>query len=178
MRCISGSYFFLRIMPFLIKLTTRIISAHYIFVHWFYSGTLFLIAALIITVALVKPYQKAYMNCLDTLILSNLALIHYIFLSGASILLAMRILLATPISVFIIVMVFKVMRYAARLLSKYTCCKFVIRKLISLRTTHLSHEEEQRFNTDTQTATQPLIEPTSTVLNYSTCSQQQAVKSK
>ena len=140
MRCISGSYFFLRIMPFLIKLTTRIISAHYTFVHWFYSGTLFLIAAL--TVALVKPYQKAYMNCLDTLILSNLALIHYIFLSGASILLAMRILLATPISVFIIVMVFKVMRYAARLLSNYTC-KFVIRKLISLRTAQLSHEEEQ-----------------------------------
>ena len=90
MRCISGFLFLLRIMPFLIILTTRLLSTvHHDFVHWLYSETLFLIAAL--TVALVKAYQKVYMNDLDTRILSNFALIYYTFLSGVSMLLTIRI---------------------------------------------------------------------------------------
>ena len=177
MRCISGLYFVLRITPFLIKLITRLLSVEYhAFVHWFNSGTLFLIAAL--TVALVKPYQKVYMNYLDTLILSNLALIYYTFLSGVSMLLTIRILLAIPITVFMLNMVIKLMRYATKLLSKCTCSKLVIRKLVTLRTATLPYEEEQRCIIDTSKAVQPLIEPTSTVLSYGTCSYQESVKSK
>ena len=179
MRCISGFYFLLRIMPFLIKSTTRplhVSVVHHAFVHWFYSGTLFLTAAL--TVALVKPYQKVYMNYLDTLILSNLALIYYTFLSGVSMLLTVRILLAIPITIFMLIMVIKLMRYATKPLSKCTCSMLVIRKLITLRTATLPREEEQRYINDTPTAVQPLIEPTSTVLGYGTCSYQQSVKSK
>ena len=179
MRCISGFYFLLRTMPFLIKSTTRplhVSVVHHAFVHWFYSGTLFLTAAL--TVALVKPYQKVYMNYLDTLILSNLALIYYTFLSGVSMLLTVRILLAIPITVFMLIMVIKLMRYATKPLSKCTCSMLVIRKLITLRTATLPREEEQRYINDTPTAVQPLIEPTSTVLGYGTCSYQQSVKSK
>ena len=177
MRCISGFYFILRIMPFLIKQTTWLLSGvHHTFAHCFYSGTLFLIAAL--TVALVKPYQKVYMNYLDTLILSNLALIYYTFLSGVSMLLTVRTLIAIPISVFMLIMVIKVIHYTARPLWKCTCFKFVIRKLFFIRIATFPCEEEQRCIIDTPTAVQSLIEPTSTVLGYGTCSYQQSVKSK
>ena len=70
-------------------------------------------------------------------------------------------------------MVIKLMHYIAKLLSKCTCSKLVIRKLVTLRTATLPHEEERRCIIDTPTAVQPLIEPTSTVLGYGTCSYQQ-----
>ena len=61
-----------------------------------------------------------------------------------------------------------VVRYAVRPLSKCTCPKFVIRKLVTfkLRTATIFCEEEQQF---ISAAAQPLIQPTSTVLSYGTC---------
>ena len=169
MRFISGLYFILRIMPFMIKLIIRPVSEYHAFVHWYFSGTLFFITAL--TVALVKPYNKVYMNYLDTLILSILALIYYTFLSGVSMLLPIRILLAVPISAFIIAMVLKTICFAGQSLSKCTCFKLVICKLITLTTATFPREEEQQLITEGQspTAGQPLIEPTYTVLSYGTC---------
>ena len=167
MRSFSGLYFFLKIMPFLIKLIVRTFSKYHAVIHWFYFGTLFFIAAL--SVGITKPYKKPYMNYMDVLILSNLALINYILLSEVSMLQTIRILLATPISVLIIIMVTKLILNAARSLLKFTCSKFTIRNCITLRTATFPRQEEQRFITDTPTATQPLIEPSSTVLSYGTC---------
>ena len=105
MRNISSLYFFLKITPFLIKLIVRTLSKYHAVIHWFYSGTLFFIAA--VSVGITKPYKKAYMNYMDSFILSNLALINCILLSEVAILLTIRVLLATPVSVLIIIMVTK-----------------------------------------------------------------------
>ena len=167
MRSISGLYFILRIMPFMIKLIVQPLSKYHAFIHWYYSGTLFFAIAL--TVGIAKPYKKAYMNFLDTLILSNLVLLYYSLMSGSYMLLPIRILLEIPILEFIIVMAIKIIRFAGRPLSKCICFKLVMCKIISLRTVTSSHEEKQQFTIDSPTAVQPLIEPTSTVLSYGTC---------
>ena len=60
---------------------------------------------------------------------------------------AIMILLATPIIAFIIIIIVTkiIVRYAVRPLSKCTCSKFVIRKLVTLRTATILCEEEQQF---------------------------------
>ena len=166
MRCFSGLYFILRIMPFLIKLIVQPFSIFYATIHWYYSGTVFFAIALI--VGITKPYKRAYMNYLDTLILSNLALLYYTFVYGAHMLLSIRILLTIPILVFITYMIIKTIKIG-RSLPQCTCFKLVMRKIISLKTVTFSSKEEQQFTIDSPTAAQPLIEPTSTTLNYGSC---------
>ena len=169
MRYFSGLYFILRIMPFLIKSVVRPLTIHHATIHWYYSGTTFLAIALI--VGITKPYKRAYMNHLDTLILSNLAVLYYTFVYGAHMLLSIRILLTIPILVFITHMIIKTIKicFVGRSLSQCTCLKFVIRKIISLKTVTFSSKEEQQFTIDSPTAAQPLIQPTSIALNYGSC---------
>ena len=96
MRSFSGLYFLLRIIPFVINLVAQqLFKVYHAVYRWYFHGTVFFAAALI--VALAKPYQKAYMNYLDSLILFDLALIYYTFLTGAHMVKAIMILLATPI---------------------------------------------------------------------------------
>ena len=152
-------------MPYLI--VSILLLLNNAVIYWYCIGTLFFIAAL--TIALAKPYQKAYMNYLDILLLSNIALLCFIVLSGSSMLLPTRILVAAPIVAFILIMVIRVFRYAIRHLSKCICTKFILQKLLALRTAKYTAKVEQNTTTDTQTAAQPLIQPTSTVLNYGTC---------
>ena len=168
MRSFSGLYFFLRIVPYLIvSLQLLQLPKNNIVTYWYYFGTLFFVAAL--TIALAKPYQKAYMNYLDIFLLSNIALLCFIVLSGSTMLLPTRILLATPIIAFILIMVIRVFRYAIRHLSKCTCIKFILQKLLALRTATYIAKVEQNSTIDTPTAARRLIQPTSTVLNYGTC---------
>jgi hypothetical protein len=174
MRYISGLYFILRIMPFLIKSIVRPLSRYHATVHWYYSGTLFFAIALIVGIA--KPYKRAYMNYLDTLILSNLALLHYSFVSGSQLLQLLRTLLAIPISVFITCTIIKIILCfvgRGRSLSQCTCTcfKLVKCKIISSGTVRFSREEEQQFSINSPTATHPLIEPTSTAFSYGACKQ-------
>ena len=169
MICIAGLYFILRFMPFLIKLITRSLHKHHTIVHWYYSGAFFFATAL--TVGIAKPYKRAYMNYLDTLILFNLALIYCSLVSESHPLLPIRILLAAPILTFIIVMTIKIIRSIGRPALK--CIKFYFKlticKATSLRTMTFHHKEEVRYTIDSPSTAQPLIEPTSTVLNYGTC---------
>ena len=169
MRYFSGLYFILRIIPFLIKLIVWPFSAYYATIHWYYSGTVFFAIGLI--VGITKPYKRAYMNHLDTLILSNLAVLYCSFPSGANMLLLLRILLAIPILVFVTYMIIKTIKicFVGRSLSQCTCLKSVMRKIISLKTVTFSSKEEQQFTIDSPTAAQPLIESTSTTLNYGSC---------
>ena len=166
MRHFSGLYFILRIMPFLIK---SIVPSSHKTIHWFYSGTVFFSIALI--VGIIKSYKRAYMNYLDTLILSNLAVLYYSFVFGTHILPLIKILLATPIYLFITCMIFKTITicFVGRSLSQCTCLKFLMHKIISLKTVTLSSKQEQQFTIDSPTAAQPLIEPTSTTLSYGSC---------
>ena len=169
MRCFSGLYFILRIMPFLIKLITRPISAYYATIHWYYSGTVFFAIGLI--VGITKPYKRAYMNHLDTLILSNLAVLYYSFSSRANTLPLIRILLAIPILMFVTYVIIKTIKicFIGRSLPQCTCLKLAKRKITSLKTVTFSSKEEQQFTIDSPTAAQPLIEPISTTLNYGSC---------
>ena len=169
MRYFSGLYFILRIMPFLIKSVVRPLTIHYATIHWYYSGTAFLAIALI--VGATKPYKRTYMNYLDSLILTNLAVLYYSFVSGVHMLLLIRTLLAVPILVFITYTIIKTITIClvGRALSQCTCLKFVMRKIISLKTVTFSGEKEQQFTIDSPTVTQPLIEPTSTTLSYGSC---------
>ena len=66
MRSFSGLYFALRILLPLFFITRRLLP------QWSYEGILFSSAAILI--ALVRPYKKIYMNVLDTLLLSLLAM--------------------------------------------------------------------------------------------------------
>ena len=168
MRHFSGLYFILRIMPFLIKLIIWRISTFHATIHWFYSGTVFFAIALI--VGITKPYKRAYMNYLDTLILSNLAVLYYSFAFGTHMLQLIRTLLTIPISVFITFMIIKTITtcLGGRSLSQCTCLNFIMRKIISLKTITFPSKELQ-FTIDSPTAAQPLIEPTSTTLSYGSC---------
>lgn len=73
MRSFCGLYFFLRMMiVFMAYLSHVIVGKHIIQVPELSSysvGVLLLITTL--TIALAKPYKKAYMNYLDVLLLSN-----------------------------------------------------------------------------------------------------------
>ena len=77
LRSFSGLYFFLRMAVFLVGLLSGVLLKvnNNIWMNdaiWFPIGAVFMITAL--TVALIKPYQKNYMNYLDALLLSNIAL--------------------------------------------------------------------------------------------------------
>ena len=172
MRSIAGLYFILRFMPFLTKSMEQLYTKdkYHSVRHWYYSGSLFLVIALI--VALARPYRRAYMNYLDIFILSDLALIYYAFSCGGNVLLTIRILLVVPISALLIAMIVKITCYSARQLSKCTCAKFVIHKSVSLMTAISTHQEQQVTISsmhNNPSAAQPLIEPTSTVVSYDTC---------
>ena len=67
---------------------------------WFPTGTVFLLAS--VTIALVKPYQKAHMNYVDTFLLLNLTLFCYAMTSEGPVLQFTRMLFLIPISVFIV----------------------------------------------------------------------------
>ena len=113
MRSFSGLYFFLRMATYLVgvlsyrflKVTDNIWLINEI---WYPTGTVFLITAL--TIALVKPYQKSYMNYLDVLLLSNLALCSFVMTTDIPTLLIIRILFITPISIFILTTLIMLLR--------------------------------------------------------------------
>ena len=71
MRSFSGLYFFLRMMVFFVAFLSDYVGRFFMHVpelHIYSVGVLLLITTL--TMALVKPYKKVYMNYLDVLLLS------------------------------------------------------------------------------------------------------------
>ena len=122
----------------------------------FLSGVLFSFFAFII--ALTKPYKKTYMTCLDTLILFNLAVQCSILSLKEQKFPLLQILTLIPISIFIVVLIqrkvireviIKIRRKKERVL------------LQIIKPTECS-------TADNSSPIQPLIQPTSTVLRYST----------
>ena len=72
---------------------------------WFPIGAVFMITAL--TVALIKPYQRNYMNYLDTLLLSNIAFCCLVLKAEVRVLMIIRLLFFIPILVLILIVVTK-----------------------------------------------------------------------
>ena len=166
MRGFSGFYFFLRGAVYLTSLS-RAIHVYIYINDWFTLGTIFFLAAL--TVATAQPYCKAYMNFWDIAILSHLALTCYSLCSGVRALLLARILLSVPITVFILVTLLRkccVMSkvYGKVLNKQILCCSCFRSKSASLT----AEACQDSIIVDTPAVSQPLIQPTSTVISYGT----------
>ena len=109
LRSFSGLYFFLRTAIYLVNvLSCRFLREPNDNVWmtnqiWFPTGTVFMISAL--TVALIGPYQKNYMNYLDALLVSNLALYSFVIQSKSRelSLVFTRLLLFSPITILILI---------------------------------------------------------------------------
>ena len=71
MRSFSGLYFFLRMIVYIIVYVIHSIAKHHVS-EWYSAGVVLLIATL--TMALVQPYKKPFMNYLDVLLLSVLTI--------------------------------------------------------------------------------------------------------
>ena len=106
MRSFAGLYFFLRMIVYVVgvasyRLLRRYTKNVWIFDEiWFPCGTVFMLTALMI--ALVKPYQKAYMSYIDVLLLSNLALCCFVTTSKVFSFLMIKVLFALPMLALIL----------------------------------------------------------------------------
>ena len=119
LRSFSGLYFFLRMALYLVGVLSGILlkknkNIWMTDVVWFPTGAVLMITAL--TVALIKPYQKNYMNYLDALLLSNIALCCLVFKAEIRVLVIIRLLYFTPILVLILIV------FTKMLFKVSTCC--------------------------------------------------------
>ena len=147
MRSFSGLYFLLQ---FFILIVESFAKASDMFPPLFLAEVIFSVTAL--AIALVKPYKKTYMACLDALIL----LITLPFCPLLAISLEkqrfpiLQVLLCIPIIVFVLV-----------LLQRKT---LHIQQIVKLRCKNFNHSTP--FEPPDNNSSQPLILPTSTVLSY------------
>ena len=156
MRSFSGLYFFLRMMIYCCL--PHAISVHH--VPDFYSlGVFSLIITLII--ALVKPYKKPFMNYLDVLLLSILTLVCFTaslcstpILYWPTLQLIARVLLALPLVVIILFVVWR--RFKG------------LTKCFSFRRAPLNIESPQNSTLNSPSASESIVKPTSTVFDYGT----------
>ena len=161
MRSFSGLYFVLRIV---VCLVPYVFSFDFKKHSFYYSGVTFLIVAL--TIALVKPYKKPYANYLDTLILTDLALMCFYY-TGSSLFvwqILPRILLLAPIVIFIAIILLKMIHKIFRLCGiKVSPCQCY--KLCVFRRASRSELGQSSALMSTASAEQPLISPTVPVVN-------------
>ena len=163
MRSFSGLYFFLIVLAYFSELCVH--RSEY-FKPFFMPGTLFLIAAL--TTALIRPYQAARMNILDSLLLSIIALVFYDLSVDISKLLILKILLLAPIATLLLTLLHsKLYKVLHNLYFKFVpkdgfrnnCFKFSQKSLI------------QNSSADCVPKEQPLneIQTSCTIINYGAC---------
>ena len=119
MRSFAGLYFFLRMMVYVVgvasyRLLRRYTKNVWIFDEiWFPCGTVFMLTALMI--ALIKPYQKAYMSYIDVLLLSNLALCCFVTTSKVFSFLMIKVLFALPMLALILTILLRKARVSTAL---------------------------------------------------------------
>ena len=158
MRSFSGLYFFVRITAYICVLISHLTKS---FLHinlWVAVGTLLFFVTL--TIAIAKPYRKAYMNYCDIAILSNLATLFYVLSSESHTQLSARILLSIPITVFVLTLLLRKFYEKFKEHLKFFCCNcFGCRG---------DAEANRRLTIDSPTESEPeaepLIQPTSTIM--------------
>ena len=158
MRSFSGLYFILQVIVSSIYALSHAMSPPFYVNPWIGIGTLFFVIILAITIG--KPYQKAYMNHLDTLLLSNVMILCYVLSSRFCTQLVARTLIATPVIVFIVIIF---IRRVYAMFSSYTCRKL---KSFNCFRSNMTTESTQSSTANTPMSTQPLLQPTSTVVSY------------
>ena len=164
MRIFSGLYFFLILTAYFTVLLTCAMNSYLSVSWWFTIGIVLFFTLLAVIIA--KPYRKTYMNHLDTLLLSNYMILCYVLSSGFRTQLVARILITTPIAVFIVSIILKKVYN----MSKSYMCKLKSQSCIldsfNCFRMPIVVESTERSTANTPTSTQPLIQPTSTVMTY------------
>ena len=167
MRSFSGLYFFLILTVYFTLLLTHAMNSYLSVSRWFTIGMVLFFTLLAVIIA--KPYRKTYMNYLDTLLLSNYMILCYVLSSGFRTQLVARILITTPIAVFIVSIILKKVYN----MSKSYVCKLKSQSCIPdsfncfrSKRMPIAVESTQSSTANTPTSTQPLIQPTSTVMTY------------
>ena len=171
MRSFSSLYLYMRFGAFVtaagVKATHLSHNSLYIF------GLIILCTAVLM--ALVRPYQNDSMNNIDTLLLSNLSLFCFAMSSGQFVF--ARVLLFIPMVMFIGTLAFK----SLQRLIKLHFCRFMkvfcgkCGKFVHCHCRYcfkLSPATARDHSIDTAvapSATQPLIQPTSTEVSYDSC---------
>ena len=165
MRCFSGIFFNLRIAVYLFLLVLHLIVKIH---RWLLVGIIFTMISVLI--ALIGPYQKTYMNVLDTLLFLNLALISFLADSNLLYSVIARLLLVVPI-VFIVFLI--LLRNLHRQLNnccdsfELNICRLCTTCNIGRRLTLLTTKHTQHTTIGASTAAQPLLQPGSpTEINY------------
>ena len=154
MRSFSGLYFLLRTLVYLTGFLSVKLSKDNIWLSnnmWFPAGSLFLIITL--SIALVRPYKKAYMNYLDTLLLSNLAVACYVISSGFNMLLMTSILFLSPIVAFIVTILLRSITFHVKTVSQ-KCCK-----CCNFKAPFTKQAQKSKVNAQSAEEQQPLIQP-------------------
>ena len=163
MRSFSGLYFFLQVVAYFLSVLSHAIRSYFYVNSEFAIGTLFFVIILVITIG--KPY-RAYMNHLDTLLLSNIMILCCVLSSGFHTQLIARILIAMPISVFITA---TAMKSVYNMFRSHMYHKL---KLLCYLHKHLrydkTNESAQNTTANIPTSAQPLLQPTSTIFSYGT----------
>ena len=168
-RSFSSLYLYWRFGVVVIAAGVKAIQLNHNALYTF--GLITLCTALLM--ALVRPYQNDIMNNIDTLLLSNLALLCFAMSSGQFVF--ARVLLFIPMVTFIGTLAFKtiqrlhfcrLVKASYRIYGKYVChhCCYCL-KYLRLRTAR-DHSIDTAV---APSATQPLIQPTSTEVSYDSC---------
>ena len=144
MRSFSGFYFHLRLTFHSVSIIFHIILKRK---GWDSLGITFFILALITAIA--RPYRKSYMNILDALLFSNLALL---CLSSSSSYLRMYLLLVTPIVGIMFLIFLKIVHHKTcfkKLITHISICCNNLRMQVHKfkRTTEPTEESESLLNT-------------------------------
>ena len=170
MRSISGLYFFLRPVVYLLTFLLHHFLEKYVNINiWFVHGTMSCTISLLI--AFAKPYKKCYMNFLDAILFFYFAIILLIlsqtrWRDNITLFIA-RMVLSTPIILFLLVITLK-MIYATIIHIVKVCRNSLKLPCTWFRGTALTAEStsDQNAFVGSQAAAKPLIQPTSTVISY------------
>ena len=169
MRSFSGLYIFLGVAAYITVVLTHTVKVHITFINeWFATGTLFFVVTLTITIA--KPYQKAYMNYLDTLLLSYNTILCYVLSSGFRTFLVARILITAPFTVTAAVVISRKLYEVSSKVCTHKLKSSPFKFINNFRAKKLhdvvGSTRSPTANTPTTESAQPLIQPTSTVICY------------
>ena len=164
MRSVSGLYFLLRPAVYLLSMLPRLWKD---INRWFMYGTLFCTISLFI--AFAKPYKKCYMNFLDAVLLLYFAILSFISSTiwHNSTIMITRMLLSTPIILFLLIITFqKIYTTFVQLYKVCRNCLKLPRTWLGGTAFEATTMNDQNALIGSQKAAEPLIQPTSTVISY------------
>ena len=165
MRSFSSLYLFLRLSVFAIS--HGIVVTHLIHHMWYAVGFVMMCTAL--TVAIGRPYKKDSMNNIDTLLLFDLAM--FCFAMSSGLLMFARVLLFIPMVVFLLTLTFQIIQRLFKLCS-VNVVNNLCGKCNNCRRFQFPSGTGRDISAEISvapSATQPLIQPTSTEVSYDTC---------